>query len=51
MKVPAEAIEDGEQGTKRFRAKRDAILSCLRARYVNVLITDERTAGSLLEEG
>ncbi len=27
MKVPAEAIEDGEQGTKRFRAKRDAILA------------------------
>jgi deoxyribonucleoside regulator len=30
-------------------AKRDAILSCVRARYVNVLITDERTAESLLE--
>jgi len=30
-------------------AKRDAILSCLRARYVNVLITDEVTALSLLE--
>lgn len=31
--------------------KRDAILSCLRARYVNVLITDEMTAVSLLESG
>lgn len=30
-------------------AKREAILSCLRARYVNVLITDETTAVSLLE--
>ena len=29
-------------------AKRDAILSCLRARYVNVLITDEATASALL---
>jgi len=30
-------------------AKRDAILSCLRAKYVNVLITDEVTALALLE--
>jgi deoxyribonucleoside regulator len=30
-------------------AKRDAILSCLRAGYVNVLITDEVTALALLE--
>ncbi|MDD1452697.1 TetR/AcrR family transcriptional regulator [Sphingomonas sp. H160509] len=27
MKVPAEASDDSEQGTKRFRAKRDAILA------------------------
>lgn len=31
--------------------KRAAILSCLRARYVNVLITDEMTALSLVDEG
>jgi deoxyribonucleoside regulator len=30
-------------------AKREVILSCVHARYVNVLITDERTAESLLE--
>jgi deoxyribonucleoside regulator len=29
--------------------KRDAILSCLRARYINVLITDEMTAQSIVE--
>jgi deoxyribonucleoside regulator len=32
-------------------AKREAILSCLRARYINVLITDETTALSLLGDG